>query len=121
MSGMFFHHDYLLGREWLEDDGATGYMFLRKYINSPNADGSQVCHFHDLSLHKVTANEQGQLASLELFQDTSDLLACMTSTKEAPFVSKKKKLFATADEGLPQNASGVSCLSGFTWLGCHLG
>eukprot|EP00978_Attheya_sp_CCMP212_P030623 scaffold113216_cov42-Attheya_sp.AAC.2 len=103
MSGMFFHHDYLLGREWLEDDGTTGYIFLRKYINSPNADGSQVCHFHDLCLQKVTANEQGQLASLELFQDTSDLFACMTSTQEAPFVPKKKKLnIATADEGLPK-------------------
>jgi|UniRef100_A0A7S2XT65 hypothetical protein len=95
----FFHHDYLLGREWLEDDGATGYMFLHKYIKAPNADGSQVCHFHDLCLQKVTANEQGQLASYELFQDMSDLLACITSTKEAPVVPKKKLI---ATERLPK-------------------
>eukprot|EP00978_Attheya_sp_CCMP212_P030622 scaffold113216_cov42-Attheya_sp.AAC.1 len=97
----FFHHDYLLGREWLEDDGATGYMFLHKYIKAPNADGSQLCHFHDLCLQKVTANEQGQLASYELFQDMTDLLACITSTKESPVVPKKK-LTATTDEGLPK-------------------
>jgi hypothetical protein len=70
-SATFFHHDYL-GREWIEGDGA-GYIFLCKYMCLPNADDSKLCHFHDLALHnKVTADTQGKLNSLDVYQNLND-------------------------------------------------
>jgi hypothetical protein len=84
-SEMVIHHDY-----WHEfvDENNVGYMFISVYARAPNQDKSTMCHHQNLALHKVTVNEQNQLASLEITQD-GDFWACLASSKEEPFETKK--------------------------------